>query len=257
MNERIQKVSLQERLRRLEIGNSSSPQFSRKLIDTFCQLPVFPTFKELEEERLSRVLHSLLKMPIVQRYYRVFKNPKDPVTFGDLAVLTAVLEKYDRTPMDEKKRTDIILVLTCVFFSYFDLLKYNAEQKRDFRRGDVFPGALPLYDFLNIPFNDYYEYTAQCGPSKYAEKMKKHLTEKELSTGRNPFNIYLKLRAAIAMLDIDWFWDMIRPADEARITIADCEPLLDFFICPLAIIALANANLNDTQLNKGGPENEQ
>lgn len=219
------KIPLEERLNRIAAGHASSPQYSRKIVDAFCEAPVIPALECIGAYGAREELCRLLKSDHIKLYF----GPKDVenVTFGDIAgIIAEHYMKYGAAPAEEvRPLTDAILQIIGIYFMSFELIRQQEAEYRHFTRSDVDPFLLSVYDFLHSSFADYYNYIAMRGSSKYTDKIDACCTEKGMSQNMNPMMIYEELQPDAKYAD-----------DYTMSSFEKCEHLIDFFVCPVALI---------------------
>lgn len=234
----LKKISLAERLHRLEAGYASSPQVTRILVDTFCKTPVAPLLEEYgayyERERLCKVL----KNNEIKQYFSTFdfgssqRKHLEDVTYGDLAALIAAhYMRYGCTPS-----SFAVEELICIYFCCIEALTMRPDTTRPkVQREDLKPGLRPIYDFLHMSFVEYYEYAKQCGLGQYAEKIDRYREHMGFSSSMTPLMIFDEMKLE--------HWDYSEPcfvySKGGLPSISQCEHLLDFFVSPVSAIWMA------------------
>lgn len=241
-----EKISLKERLKRAEKGFSTSPQFSRKIIDDFCNTPVIPALEYIGAFKERQLLCELMNNKQLNEAYTCADNP----TFYDVAsVITRHYLKYGAKPPKElQPLTDIIRQLICIYFGIFDAVADAIH-----RRISVNEALKSLFDFLRLPFGDYYSYIELsldnryiCKSTKYTDKINAYKKRMGMSANMYPLMIYSELKENVWGNETGHFEIYDLPS------MTECEHFIDFFILPITLITSVN-KIKD----KGDAENEQ
>ncbi|MCH5190206.1 MAG: hypothetical protein J1F37_06560 [Oscillospiraceae bacterium] len=237
------KMSLDERLKRAAAGYLTSPQFSRKIIDDFCNTPIIPILECLGAYKECKTLCEIMKNKRLNEIYE--SNCTDNPTFYDVAfIITRHYLKYGATPPDSlKSMTNKIQKLISIYFICFDAISQFHQKIVPFRRKAVPPLLLSVLDFLQVSFDDYYNYIEE-SVEDYSECDCSICVDK-ICDLREEMGLYPN----ISLLKIyDEFKDSIWGSDNYNFNIGqytlpmlkDCENLCDFFAMPIAIIASIN-----------------
>lgn len=229
------RISLEERLNRIEAGYSSSPQYTRLLADVFCRTPIIPALEcygsFAEREKLCELLRGeMLKVYLsALDFCDLPRKGVEEITFGDIALLIA--SHYLRYGTE---KSDVVNQLLCI---YFNTMEAMLMQRRNLPTRECLKACLqPVYDFLHISFVEYHEYAMRCGLDKYEDKITKYRVETGLSSSMTPSMIFDELKSEQWGYE-DSVFDMTQ---DAGITVEKCEHLIDFFVCPVAMIWMHN-----------------
>lgn len=222
----IERIPLEERLRRLKAGHASSPHVTRAIADAFCRTSVVLTLEEYnafyEREKLCELLKST-EIKYLPEFDFINPQHKDleDVTYGDLALLIALYYQQYGTISSEG-----IEALIAIYFNCFEAL---ALQRNVLREG-LPPCVRAVYDFLHMSFIEYREYAKQCGLGKYTENIDSYRSKMGISTHMTPSKIFDELKMDLCDRNETCF-DLYSPP-----IVEQCKHFIDFFICPVAMI---------------------
>ena len=250
-NDQYARIPLEERLKRLEAGNASSPQFSRRIVDAFCDTPVVPALESAGAFTQRAVLCDLLRA-----HYGWQHAFNVDTTLGDIAVLIAELYLPNGGLMSAE-RNKKLLTLTAVFFTFFDLVvdcsKNALRHNRLLLRDDINPHLRSVFDFLKMSLDDFGRYARSCGLSHpIRKKCEEFRGKKGYSSAMLPMMLYGELKNDAGLIEyrfIDFisgtcdcggeqFFDLEDndPPDIAEFSLGQLFDLINFFICPIAAI---------------------
>ena len=240
------RIPLEERLARLQAGLTSSAQFSRKIVDEFCQTSVIRALESIRAFAERETLCNILRSEPMMKYFG--EQPFDSVTLGDLAVIITEFYIRYRDGRTEEGRQMIYdgQQLMSIYFICFDgiigLKRQLAEEGKPLLRRLVNVQFQTVYDFLNIAFSDYYEYAALCCPSTHMHKIDVFREKRGMSAEMTPLAMYEEMKRNI---DSDGdFWFGIQEDD--MLSFDEAANLIDFFLYPIALITEKGPAINNT-----------
>ena len=225
----IEKIPFEERLNRLAAGFDASPQYTRKVVDLFCETPVVPALESIEAFSERDALASLLNDGrFLLRAVPVVAND---LTFGDLALLiTSQSMKGDAD-------RNVIHQLANIYFVCFDYIaicQYRAiKRERQFRREHVDPAVRSVCDLLFASFRDFYDYAKQCSLGEaYAERIEDIRTETGMSVNRAMIKIFSELKEGDQRPD-DYCFGIMGPEEPVYVP---CGAFFSLFVYPAGFI---------------------
>ena len=226
-----ERTSLEERLQRIRAGNSSSPQYTRKIVDTFCSTPITPLLEihgsYSERQKLAELLRGeTVKMQLIAfEYSDMPRKSAETITFGDIALL--ITAHYLRYGTDS---SEIVNQLLCIYFNALEsmIARINKLPPREGLNSFLHP----VYDFINMSFVEYYEYAMECGLDKYEDKIAMYREKTGQSSSMKPWMIFNEIKSE------NWGYDELCFDMDmgASISVEKCEQLIDFFVCPVAMV---------------------
>lgn len=237
----FQKISLNTRLKRIEAGYSASPQFSRRIIDNFCNTPIIPALESISAFAARQTLCDLMRDVELNEAYKCSDNP----TFYDIAaIISKHYLRYGSTPPDTvRSLTDKVQLLIAVYFFCIDVFSVNNNTNHRVVRSSISPFRLNIYDFLQLSFMDYLEYIEQsvdnCNTyncAKYADKIIDYRTELGFSENMLTIMVYDELKEEFSNLGNFCF----EITEDELPRIVHCEHLIEFFVLPIALITSLN-----------------
>ena len=230
MNTTVERIPLAERLRRLEEGYASSPQVTGIFAETFCRTKIVPALEEFGAYYERAKFAELLGGEIAQEIVSAFNADGSPdrgledMTFGDLAILIS-----SRYLKEENVQSMVTEKLICIYFHLIEALVVQKNRKRE----ELLPLLKPIYDFLHMSFNEYYEYAKLCGLDEYAEKIDAFRTARGFSSRMTLLMIFEELKMEF------WQYDMICfDLSSQLLTVEQSRHFIDFFVCPVAMIRM-------------------
>lgn len=232
----IERVPLEERLKRLEAGFASSVQASQAIVDQFCQTPVVPVLKAINEVATCRVLQKHKRLLMT---YRV--TPEN-VTFGDLsrAIANCDRQLHSSPTASSPAMYDDTQQLLAVYFLPLEHIRlkscYAAERQKPFLRDSLPPELGPVYDFFYVCFKDYLSYGRKAGldyPTH--QRILRYL--KELNDvgadDKYPLWLYDGIKAAYPNLE-----ESFSSMEQDKLPpLAQCKYFLAMFVYPVSSIA--------------------
>ena len=242
------RIPLEERLRRLEAGNASSPQCSRRIIDRFCETPVFPALESMGAFDIRETFCELLK-----EHYGWKHASNVTITFGELAALiTDRYITYNSTV--SKKWKAKTLTLISIYFTCIDTVKNVVDKLikngRGTSRNDVVPMMRSVYDFMYVSLEDFNDYALSSGlPALIRDKRNEFRNRMGFTSRMSPIMLYRELKYDAGLYDYhfaeyvnDFFTSepddffKIDSDEKVELTLEKCSNLINYFICPIAAI---------------------
>ena len=245
-----EKISLDERLKRIEAGFASSPQFSFKIVDDFSATPIIPALESIGAFAERQMLSALMADKELDNAYTCSENP----TFGDIAsIITVHYLRYGVKPPDRVgSLTNSVGRLISIYFKCFNRIINFLHRRGTISSNDINSYMKSLYNFLNIPFEDYYSYMKktctnfkQCDCKKVIDKIDIYSRNNGFSSNMSPLMIYDELIEYADDCE-DFIFGIY--GDEIP-KIKECESLIEFFILPISLIATIK-KINQKGANK-------
>ena len=235
-----QRVSLDERLRRMRTGGACSAQFADRIAQDFCATPVIPLLDFFNCYPERTLLHSLL----LSR-----REPMDPqqVTFGDLARMIA--GDYRRKP-GGKRENELLSLLSCFVLS-FDMLELYRDDLRKsgraFTRDALSERLHTLFDFENLCVQDYSGIICRSGMTlSQSAYIRSFLLQHGCSASMKLWQLYNELRHT-AMEEKDLKVPCV--CDELH-TMELAIPFLEMLIVPLAAMQEQHPEQSDAERSR-------
>ena len=230
------RIPLEERMKRLEAGNASSPRFSREIINRFCDTPIFPALESMGAFDIRERLCRLLK-----EHYGWKRAGNVTTTYGDIAALIADRYiEYNGTVSKEWKEKTLMLIST--YFTAFDSLvdaKENAvKNNRCLTRDNIVPMMKNIYDFIHVSLDDYNDYALSSGlPNLIRDKRNEFRNEKGFSSHMSPLMLYNELKYDAGLYGFHFGMYANGSCNKSDLSLEQCFNLINYFICPIAAIA--------------------